>query len=52
MYGIAGVVAPEGLGLDDRARVVAMRGVMAYRGPDGAGLPADACPALAPNGLS
>ena len=41
MCGIAGLVATDGLRPDDQARAVAMRDVMAYRGPDGAGLYAD-----------
>src|SRR5688500_7266200 len=38
MCGIAGLVASDGVRHDDQARAVAMRDVMAYRGPDGAGL--------------
>ncbi len=52
MCGIAGIVAADLLGPDDRARAVAMRDVMSYRGPDGAGLHADDRAALAHRRLS
>ena len=52
MCGIAGIVAADLLGPDDRARAVAMRDVMSYRGPDGAGLHADARAVLAHRRLS
>ena len=38
MCGIAGLVAPEGLHADDRARVIRMRDVISHRGPDDAGM--------------
>ena len=38
MCGIAGLVAPERLHADDRARVIRMRDVISHRGPDDAGL--------------
>ena len=52
MCGIAGLVAADGLHPDDRARVVRMRSVINYRGPDGAGLHADACAVLGHRRLS
>ena len=52
MCGIAGIVAVDRLGPDDRARAEAMRDVMSYRGPDGAGLHADAQAVLAHRRLS
>lgn len=47
MCGIAGIVSVDPLTPDDCARAVAMRDVMAYRGPDGAGLHTDAHAVLA-----
>ena len=41
MCGIAGLVAADRLHPDEHDRVVRMRDVMAYRGPDGAGLHGD-----------
>jgi len=41
MCGIAGIVAGSALGMEDRARAIAMRDVIAHRGPDDAGLFAD-----------
>ncbi len=41
MCGIAGIVASDALGADERARLVPMRDVIAHRGPDAAGLYAD-----------
>src|SRR5918993_3546180 len=38
MCGIAGLVGPERLHADDRARVIRMRDVISHRGPDDAGL--------------
>ena len=52
MCGIAGIVGCDRLGPDDGARAVAMRDVMSYRGPDGAGLHTDAHAALAHRRLS
>src|SRR5437870_544211 len=52
MCGIAGMVASEGLHPDDRERVVRMRSVISYRGPDGAGLQADECAVLGHRRLS
>jgi asparagine synthase (glutamine-hydrolysing) len=52
MCGIAGIVSSDRLAPDDRARAVAMRDVMSYRGPDGAGLHADAQAVLAHRRLS
>ena len=52
MCGIAGIVAPAGLAPDDRARAIAMRDVMDYRGPDGAGLHGDGQALLAHRRLS
>jgi asparagine synthase (glutamine-hydrolysing) len=52
MCGIAGIVAADRLSPDDCARAVAMRDVMSYRGPDGAGLHFDAHAVLAHRRLS
>jgi len=52
MCGIAGIVARDRLAPDDEARVVAMRDVISYRGPDGAGLYTDDRAALAHRRLS
>lgn len=52
MCGIAGMVAPEGLAPDDAARLVAMRDVLAHRGPDDAGIHVDGFAALAHRRLS
>ena len=52
MCGIAGIVASEALQPDDRERVVRMRDVIAHRGPDDAGLFADANAALGHRRLS
>ena len=52
MCGIAGIVACEALQPDDRERVVRMRDVIAHRGPDDAGLFADANAALGHRRLS
>lgn len=52
MCGIAGIVATERLHADDRARAQMMRDVIAYRGPDGAGLVVDEHAALAHRRLS
>jgi asparagine synthase (glutamine-hydrolysing) len=52
MCGIAGIVASEGLHADDRARVVAMRDVLAHRGPDEAGAFIDQHAALGHRRLS
>ena len=52
MCGIAGIVATDRLAPGDDARAVAMRDVMSYRGPDGAGLHADAQAVLAHRRLS
>src|SRR5438128_3774747 len=52
MCGIVGIVASEGLHPDDRERVVRMRSVISYRGPDGAGLQADECAVLGHRRLS
>src|SRR2546425_4965781 len=52
MCGIAGIAAAERLHPDDRARVVRMRAVISYRGPDGAGLHADECAVLGHRRLS
>ena len=52
MCGIAGIVSRDRLGPDDQARATAMRDVMSYRGPDGAGLHADARAVLAHRRLS
>jgi len=52
MCGIAGIVSAGRLTPDDHARTVAMRDVMRYRGPDGAGLHTDPHAALAHRRLS
>src|SRR5258705_556217 len=52
MCGIAGIVSRDRLGPDDQARATAMRDVMSYRGPDGAGLHTDAQAILAHRRLS
>jgi asparagine synthase (glutamine-hydrolysing) len=52
MCGIAGLAGPEPLGADVRERVVRMRDILAHRGPDGAGLWADAHAVLAHRRLS
>src|SRR5437667_7586129 len=52
MCGIVGIVASEGLHPDDRERVVRMRSVISYCGPDGAGLQADECAVLGHRRLS
>src|SRR6267143_4132065 len=52
MCGIVGIVASDGLHPDDRERVVRMRSVISYRGPDGAGLQADECAVLGHRRLS
>jgi len=52
MCGIAGIVATDCLAPDDWARAIAMRDVMSYRGPDGAGLHVDEQAVLAHRRLS
>jgi asparagine synthase (glutamine-hydrolysing) len=52
MCGIAGIVAADRLREDEHQRAVMMRDVMAYRGPDGAGLHVDEHAALAHRRLS
>jgi asparagine synthase (glutamine-hydrolysing) len=52
MCGIAGIVSAEPLTPDDCARAVAMRDVLHYRGPDGAGLHTDTHAVLAHRRLS
>ena len=52
MCGIAGIVATEGLHLDDSDRVTRMRDVIAHRGPDDAGLFVDGQAALGHRRLS
>ena len=52
MCGIAGIVATDRVAPEDEARAVAMRDVMSYRGPDGAGLHTDAQAVLAHRRLS
>jgi asparagine synthase (glutamine-hydrolysing) len=52
MCGIAGIVSAATLGPEDRRRAIAMRDVIAHRGPDDAGLFADAHAALAHRRLS
>jgi asparagine synthase (glutamine-hydrolysing) len=52
MCGIAGIVAADQLDADDQGRALLMRDVLTHRGPDGAGLYADACAALAHRRLS
>ncbi len=52
MCGIAGIVASDRLYDDERERAVLMRDVIRHRGPDGAGLHADAVAVLAHRRLS
>ena len=52
MCGIAGIVASHALRTDDRRRAERMRDVLAHRGPDGAGLVADAVAVLGHRRLS
>ena len=52
MCGIAGIVSADRLGPDDGARAVAMRDLISYRGPDGAGLYTDDRAVLAHRRLS
>ncbi len=52
MCGIAGIVSVDGLPPDTSLRVVRMRDVMHYRGPDDAGLFSDACAAIGHRRLS
>ncbi|HEX5473870.1 MAG TPA: asparagine synthase (glutamine-hydrolyzing) [Vicinamibacterales bacterium] len=52
MCGIVGIVGPDGLQPEDRARVIAMRDVIAHRGPDEAGLFVDGQAALGHRRLS
>jgi asparagine synthase (glutamine-hydrolysing) len=52
MCGIAGIVAAHDLAPEDRHRVVAMRDVLAHRGPDAAGLFVDRHAALGHRRLS
>jgi asparagine synthase (glutamine-hydrolysing) len=52
MCGIAGIVSAERLAPEDRPRAVAMRDVIAHRGPDDAGLFVDDRAALAHRRLS
>ena len=52
MCGIAGLIADDTLGPDDRSRATAMRDVIAHRGPDDAGLYLDGHAALAHRRLS
>ena len=52
MCGIAGIVSATTLSMDMRERAVAMRDVMAHRGPDGAGLWSDVHALLAHRRLS
>ncbi|MGH9348988.1 MAG: asparagine synthase (glutamine-hydrolyzing) [Vicinamibacterales bacterium] len=52
MCGIAGIVSTGRLHADDRVRARMMRDVIAHRGPDGAGLHADAHAVLAHRRLS
>ena len=52
MCGIAGIVSATRLAPDDSRRVVAMRDVLAHRGPDAAGLFEDAYAALGHRRLS
>ena len=52
MCGIAGIVAADALGPEDRGRVIAMRDVIAHRGPDDAGLYLDGHAALGHRRLS
>jgi asparagine synthase (glutamine-hydrolysing) len=52
MCGIAGIVASDRLEVEDRARAVSMRDVIAHRGPDDAGLFVDERAALGHRRLS
>jgi asparagine synthase (glutamine-hydrolysing) len=52
MCGIAGIVATDRLAPEDAPRAVRMRDVLFHRGPDGSGLYADDCAALAHRRLS
>ncbi|HEX6973424.1 MAG TPA: asparagine synthase (glutamine-hydrolyzing) [Vicinamibacterales bacterium] len=52
MCGIAGIVAADRLYPDDRERAIAMRDIIAHRGPDDAGLFVDDVAALAHRRLS
>jgi len=52
MCGIAGIVGTDRLTADDERRATAMRDVMSYRGPDGAGLHSDSHAVLAHRRLS
>ena len=52
MCGIAGIVSSDGLRPDDSTRAIAMRDVLAHRGPDDAGLHCDGFAALAHRRLS
>ena len=52
MCGIAGIVAADALGPEDRGRAIAMRDVIAHRGPDDAGLHLDGQAALGHRRLS
>ena len=52
MCGIAGIVATEALAPEDRGRAIAMRDVIAHRGPDDAGLFVDTHAALGHRRLS
>ena len=52
MCGIAGLVASDQLGIDDRARLAAMRDIIAHRGPDDAGEFVDGQAALGHRRLS
>ena len=52
MCGIAGIVAADGLGADERVRLAGMRDILAHRGPDESGLHVDAFAALAHRRLS
>jgi asparagine synthase (glutamine-hydrolysing) len=52
MCGITGIVAREGLGPDDRDRVLRMRDIISHRGPDDAGVYVDAHAVLGHRRLS
>jgi asparagine synthase (glutamine-hydrolysing) len=52
MCGIAGIVSEDELGPDATSRAIAMRDIMAHRGPDEAGLHADSRAVLAHRRLS
>jgi asparagine synthase (glutamine-hydrolysing) len=52
MCGIAGLVASDQLGIDDRARLAAMRDIISHRGPDDAGEFVDGQAALGHRRLS